>query len=136
MPMTLERGGQTILVLDDLEPRREAVSRMLRLEGYRVVPARSGIEAQWLFEREHWAADLLLTGFSPREEDGYHPGIAVGALLDRVPVLFMAELDRVESIRRGLIHPGAPYLRHPFPPSVLRRTIREALALAAARPIN
>jgi CheY-like chemotaxis protein len=134
--MTLDRGAQTILVLDDLEPRREAVSRMLRAEGYRVVPARSGIEAQWLCEREHWVADLLLPGFAPREQDGYHPGIAVGALLARVPVLFMAELDRYESIRRGLIHPADPYLRHPFPPSVLRRTVQEALALAAARPIN
>jgi CheY-like chemotaxis protein len=126
----------TILVLDDLEPRREAVSRMLRNEGYGVVPARSGIEAQWFFEREHWPVDLLLTGFAPREEDRYHPGIAVGALVARMPILFMAELDRGESIRRGLIHPSAPYLRHPFPPSVLRRTIREALALAAARPVN
>jgi CheY-like chemotaxis protein len=134
--MTLDPGARTILVLDDLQSRRESVSRMLRLEGYRVVPARSGIEAQWLFERQAWSADLLLTGFAPREEDGYHPGIAVGALLARVPILFMAELDRFESIRRGLIHPTAPYLRHPFPPSVLRRTIREALALAAARPIN
>lgn len=126
----------TILVLDDVESRREAVSRMLRKEGYGVVPARSGIEAQWFLEREHWPADLLLTGFAPREEDRYHPGIVVGALLSRVPILFMAELDRAESIRRGLIHPHAPYLRHPFPPSVLRRTVREALALAAARPIN
>jgi DNA-binding NtrC family response regulator len=134
--MTLDPGARTILVLDDLQSRRESVSRMLRLEGYRVVPARSGIEAQWLFERQAWSADLLLTGFAPREEDGYHPGIAVGALLARVPILFMAELDRFESIRRGLIHPTAPSLRHPFPPSVLRRTIREALALAAARPIN
>lgn len=134
--MTLERRAPTILVLDDLEPRRDAVSRMLRTDGYRVVPARSGIEAQWLFERQSWTADLLLTGFAPQEEDGYHPGIAVGALLARVPILFMAELDRYESIRRGLIHPTAPYLRHPFPPSVLRRTVREALALAAARPIN
>jgi CheY-like chemotaxis protein len=134
--MSQDRGSQTILVLDDLAFRREAVTRMLRLEGYRVVPARSGIEAQWLSERAHWTADLLLTGFAPREEDGYHPGIAVGSLLARVPILFMAELDRGESIRRGLIHPSAPYLRHPFPPSVLRRTIREALALAAARPIN
>ena len=130
------RGVPTILVLDDIQPRREAVSRMLRTEGYRVVPVRSGIEAQWLFEREHWSADLLLTGFSPPEGDGYHPGIAVGSLLSRLPVLFMAELDRDESIRRGLIHPAAPYLRHPFPPSVLRRTIRQALALAAARPVN
>ena len=126
----------TILVLDDVESRREAVSRMLRTEGYRVVPVRSGIEAQWYLEQDHWSADLLLTGFAPRETDGYHPGLPVGALLARVPVLFMAELDRSESIRRGLIHPTAPYLRHPFPPSVLRRTIREALALAAARPIN
>jgi CheY-like chemotaxis protein len=126
----------TILVLDDLESRREAVSRMLRNEGYRAVPARSGIEAQWFFEREHWPVDLLLTSFAPREEDRYHPGIAVGALLARIPILFMAELDRGESVRRGLIHPAAPYLRHPFPPSVLRRTIREALALAASRPVN
>ena len=134
--MIQARGVPTILVLDDTDSRREAVSRMLRTEGYRVVPARSGIEAQWLFEREHWSADLLLTGFAPREEDGYHPGFAVGALLARLPILFMAELDRGESIRRGLLHPNAPYLRHPFPPSVLRRTIREALALAAGRPIN
>jgi CheY-like chemotaxis protein len=134
--MTLDRATETILVLDDVQLRREAVSRMLKLEGYRVVPARSGVEAQWLSERRDWTADLLLTGFAPREEDGYHPGFAVGSLLARVPILFMAELDRGESIRRGLIHPMAPYLRHPFPPSVLRRTVREALALAAARPIN
>lgn len=126
----------TILVLDDQASRREAVSRMLRNEGYGVVPARSGIEAQWFFERQHVPADLLLTGFAPLEDDHYHPGIPVAALLARVPILFMAELDRGESIRRGLIHPTAPYLRHPFPPSVLRRTVREALALAAARPIN
>jgi len=134
--MVQARGVPTILVLDDTDSRREAVSRMLRTEGYGVVPARSGIEAQWLFERGHWPADLLLTGFAPQEEDRYHPGIAVGALLVRIPVLFMAELDRGESIRRGLIHPRAPYLRHPFPPSALRRAIREALALASVKAIN
>lgn len=134
--MTLARGAYTILVLDDVDLRREAICHALRPDGHRVVPARSGVEAQWLFERQNWTADLLLTGFAPLEADGYHPGIAVGALLARVPILFMAELDRVESIRRGLIHPTAPYLRHPSPPSVLRRTVREALALAAARPIN
>ena len=39
--MIQARGGPTILVLDDTDSRREAVSRMLRTEGYRVVPARS-----------------------------------------------------------------------------------------------
>jgi CheY-like chemotaxis protein len=134
--MSLARAAHTILVLDDVDLRRDAISEALKRDGYRVVPARSGIEAQWLHERQDWRADLLLTGFAPIEGDGYHPGIAVGALLSRVPIVFMAELDRGESIRRGLIHPTSLYLRHPFPPSVLRRTVREALALSAARPIN
>ena len=126
--MRLEATAPTILVLDDAESRRELLCRTLRTEGYRVVPARSGIEAQWLHEQPSWSADLLLTGFAPAELDGYHPGIAVGAMLERVPVLFVSELDRRESVRRGLILPGAPYLRYPASPGVLRRAVRLALS--------
>lgn len=125
--MRLEAPAPTILVLDDAESRRELLCRTLRAEGYRVVPARSGIEAQWLHEQPSWSADLLLTGFAPAELDGYHPGIAVGAMLERVPVLFVSELDRRESVRRGLILPGAPYLRYPASPAVLRRMVHLAL---------
>ena len=125
--MRLEVSAPTILVLDDTECRRELLCRTLRQGGYCVVPARSGIEAQWLHDHELWKADLLLTSFAPAELDGYHPGFAVGAVLDRMPILFMSELDRTESIRRGLISPSAPYLRYPAPPGVLRRTVRLAL---------
>jgi len=127
--MRLNVSAPTILVLDDAELRRELLCRTLREEGYRVVPARSGIEAQWLHDYERWRADLLLTSFAPAELDGYHPGIAVGALLDRMPILFVSELDRSESIRRGLIFARAPYLRFPASPGVLRRTIRQALSV-------
>jgi DNA-binding response OmpR family regulator len=126
--MPLEVSGTTIVVLDDTESRRELLCRLLRAEGYRAVPARSGIEAQWLHEHRLWKADLLLTSFAPAELDGYHPGLAVGALLDWMPILFMSELDRTESVRRGLIFPTAPYLRYPAPPGVLRRTVRQALS--------
>jgi DNA-binding response OmpR family regulator len=125
--MRLDVSAPTILVLDDLEFRRELLCRTLRTEGYRPVPARSGIEGQWLHDYERWRADLLLTSFAPAELDGYHPGFAVGALLDRIPILFVSELDRSESIRRGLIFARAPYLRFPAPPGVLRRTVRLAL---------
>lgn len=130
--MRRECGAATIVVLDDAESRRDLVCRTLRNEGYLAVPARSGIEAQWLHDHGLWKADLLLTSFAPAELDGYHPGIAVGALLDRIPILFMSELDRTESVRRGLIFPWSPYLRYPAPPSVLRRTVGQALA--ARRP--
>jgi len=126
--MRLDVSAPTILVLDDTELRRELLCRTLRTEGYRAVPARSGIEAQWLHDFERWKADLLLTCFAPAELDGYHPGFAVGALLDRIPILFVSELDRSESIRRGLIVARAPYLRFPAPPGVLRRAVRLALA--------
>jgi DNA-binding response OmpR family regulator len=134
--MRLAVSAPTILVLDDADVRRELLCRALRKEGYRAVPARSGIEAQWLHEHELWRADLLLTGFAPAELDGYHPGFAVGALLDRIPILFMSELDRSESVRRGLIFPGAPYLRYPAPPGVLRRAVRQALSGETHRSLH
>ena len=134
--MPLEVRAPTIVVLDDAESRRELLCRVLRAEGYRAVPARSGIEAQWLHEHDLWKADLLLTSFAPAELDGYHPGFAVGALLDRIPILFMSELDRSESVRRGLIFPSAPYLRYPSPPGVLRRTVRLALSGQRARLLH
>ena len=134
--MRLELTAPTILVLDDADSRRELLCRTLRLEGYRVVPARSGIEAQWLHDNQAWRADLLVTGFAPAELDGYHPGFAVGALLDRMPILFMSGLDRRESVRRGLIHPGAPYRRDPAPPGVLCRTVRLALSGLGGRPLH
>ena len=134
--MRLEVSAPTILLLDDAEVRRELLCRSLRYEGYRAIPARSGIEGQWLHENEVWTADLLLTAFAPAELDGYHPGFAVGALLDRIPILFMSELDRHESVRRGLILPSAPYLRYPAPPGVLRRTVRQALSKQSRRPLH
>jgi CheY-like chemotaxis protein len=126
--MRLDLSAPTILVLDDIELRRELLCRTLRSEGYLAVPARSGIEGQWLHDCERWKADLLLTSFAPAELDGYHPGFAVAALLDRIPILFVSELERSESIRRGLIFARAPYLRFPASPGVLRRTVRLALA--------
>ena len=134
--MRLEVGAPTIVVLDDAESRRELLCRGLREVGYLAVPARSGIEAQWLHDHGLWKADLLLTCFAPAELDGYHPGFAVAALLDRIPILFMSELDRTESVRRGLIFPSAPYLRYPSSPGVLRRTVRQALSGQRPRPLH
>jgi len=48
----------------------------------------------------------------------------------------MSELDRTETVRRGLIFPWAPYLRYPAPPGVLRRTVRQALTGQARRPLH
>jgi DNA-binding response OmpR family regulator len=134
--MRLGLSTPTILVLDDADLRRELLCRTLRQEGYRAVPARSGIEGQWLHDYERWRADLLLTAFAPIELDGYHPGIAVGALLDRIPILFVSELDRAESVRRGLIVARMPYLRFPAPPGVLRRTVRLALSGRHHNPMH
>jgi DNA-binding response OmpR family regulator len=134
--MRLEVSAPTILVLDDASSRRELLCRTLCGEGYRAVPARSGIEAQWLHDRQLLRPDLLLTSFAPAEIDGYHPGFAVAAMLERVPILFMSGLERAESVRRGLIFPWALYLRYPAPPGVLCRTVRKALVRPDPKPLH
>jgi hypothetical protein len=53
-----------------------------------------------------------------------------------MPILFVSELNRTESVRRGLIFASAPYLHYPAPPGVLRRTVRQALAGQKRKPLH
>jgi two-component system cell cycle sensor histidine kinase/response regulator CckA len=120
--------GGTILVIDDEEPTRTEVCRILRREGYTAIPARRGLEAQWCVERHGMELDLLLADLAHPEADAYHVGIPLDLLRPHTPIVFMSTAAREENIRRGLLHPRAPFLRKPFPPYVLTRAIRNVLA--------
>lgn len=118
---------ETILVVADQEAVRTLVCGILRRQGYTAIPARSGVEAQWYAEQHGNTVDLLVTDLMLPETDGYHLGIPFGQLHPHTPVLFMSSWPHEETIRRGLLHPRAPYLQKPFPPRVLRRKVRQVL---------
>jgi len=66
-PPTLE--GITVLVVDDEEDAREAMSVLLRQAGARVIPVSSAVEALEFLERQ--TPDVLLSDIAMPGEDGY-----------------------------------------------------------------
>lgn len=122
MPGSRER----ILVVDDTESLRSDVCRILRGEGYEVVSASGGVEAQWCLERG-MRVDLLLADLASPQADDYHLGIALGMLHPHRPVIFTSARNRHENIQRGLLDPRSPFLQKPFPPYLLTRLVRMVL---------
>jgi len=124
----------TILVVDDEEPSRTMITRILRDEGHRVIPIRRGAEAQWFVQRHGTSIDLVVADFAAPETDDYHLGIPIAALLPHTPVLFVSARAREESIHQGLLRPETPFLRKPFPPGVLARRVRAILERVSVPP--
>jgi two-component system cell cycle sensor histidine kinase/response regulator CckA len=130
----MSRPLETILVVHDDEALRADVCRVLRVEGYRAIPAGHSVEAQWCVEQHGPEVDLLLIDLAPPATREYHLGIPLGALWPHTPVIFTSGKARDENIRRGLLHPRAPFLQNPFPPRLLTRTVRAVLDRWSARP--
>jgi DNA-binding response OmpR family regulator len=120
-------ASETILIVHEDDVLRSHVCRVLRAEGYTAIPARHSVEAQWCVERHAAEVDLLVIDLAPPLTRDYNLGIPLGALWPHTPVIFTAVEGREESIRRGLLHPRAPFLQNPFPPRVLTRTVRSVL---------
>jgi len=129
----MPQARETILVVHEAEALRTNVCRVLRAEGYVPIPARHSVEAQWCVE--HGAeVDLLLIDLAPPPARDYDLGIPLNALWPHTPVIFTSLEGRAENIRRGLLHPRAPFLQEPFPPYLLARTVRTVLDRWQAPP--
>jgi two-component system, cell cycle sensor histidine kinase and response regulator CckA len=118
---------RTILVVDNDAAARQEIARILREAGYRVIPSSQDVLAHRCLEDAATHVDLIVTDLLPPIPDGYHLGISFAWRWATTPVVFTAVGSREENIRRGLLHPQAPYLRKPFPPRELVRTVRQVL---------
>jgi DNA-binding response OmpR family regulator len=132
--MAQQRLSRTVLVVDNDEDMRAAMCRILRRDGFVAIPAGQDPMARWLLDEHGHAVDLIVTDLLPPAPDGYHLGIPFGLRQPYLPVLYTATEPRDEQVRRGLLHPKAPYLRKPFPPRELARAVRETLAGWRALP--
>ncbi|HEY3281953.1 MAG TPA: PAS domain S-box protein [Armatimonadota bacterium] len=122
-------GSETILLVEDEEPVREATRTVLESGGYRVLVARSGEEGLSLAHARADNIDLLLT-------DVVMPGITGRQLADQVSqqrpglrVLFMSGYTENAILQHGVLGEGVAFLQKPFTPGVLLRKVREVLDL-------
>jgi PAS domain S-box-containing protein len=121
------RGSETILLVEDAEPLRKLAELFLKENGYRVVVAADGAEAQDMAAQISGPIDLLLT-------DVVMPGINGRVLAERLApmhpsmkVLYMSGYTDSFIAGHGVLEPGTHLLRKPFTEKVLVRKVRDLL---------
>jgi PAS domain S-box-containing protein len=118
--------GETVLLVEDEEPVRNLVERVLTRSGYKVIPAASAEEALNLYRTPDGGADLLLTdvimpGMSGKE---LSERLATG---DRVPTLYMSGYTDSIIAKHGILEEGAAFIQKPFNANDLLEKVREVL---------
>ncbi len=129
-PTTPDPKKLKLLIVEDEADALELLRVYFEAKGYRVVPARDGIEALEKFRAE--SPDVVLLDIMLPRLDGWSVLEAIRAQ-SRVPVIFLTARGSTDDVIKGLSLGGDDYLTKPFEPrelearmhAVLRRTQSE-----------
>ena len=129
---TRERGAESILVVEDEEPVRRLVQRILSRAGYRVLSAASGVAALELLEQPGFEVDLVLTDLiMPGGISGQELGRLLRERRAELRVLYMSgytgEGGSSDVPDRLRLPAGARLLNKPFTPAALIEMVRGCL---------
>jgi two-component system, cell cycle sensor histidine kinase and response regulator CckA len=121
----VEKGSETILLVDDTDSLRDMIERVLVGFGYKVLMASDGAQALDVSQKYHGQIDLLLSDVVMPGIGG--PELAIRLRMKRptLRVLLMSGYDE-HSLGAG----GASYssfIAKPFRPEVLAKKIRDVL---------
>jgi PAS domain S-box-containing protein len=126
VPLTVH-GSETILLVEDAEPLRKLAHMLLRDNGYQVLTAADGSEAQRVAAQNPGPIHLLLT-------DVVMPGINGRVLAERLAprypamkVLYMSGYTDSFIAGHGVLEEGIQLLHKPFTEEALMRKVRELL---------
>jgi two-component system, cell cycle sensor histidine kinase and response regulator CckA len=126
------RGTETVLIVEDQDPVREAVQRILTSHGYTVLQAARPGDALQL-GRKSTRLDLVLTDLVLPEMNGAE---LVQQLQSRRPglrVLYMSGYAGGALTHQGAVEPGATFLQKPFTPDALTHKVRAVLDAHGAK---
>jgi signal transduction histidine kinase/ActR/RegA family two-component response regulator len=125
----LPRGTETVLIVEDAEDVRILARRTLEERGYNVLVARNADEALEIAMAR--AIDLLLTDIVMPHTSG--PQLVTKYLVAHpaTAVIYMSGYAD-DALTQYELDPATVFLRKPFTPAVLARTVRAALDGRAA----
>jgi two-component system, cell cycle sensor histidine kinase and response regulator CckA len=124
---TTAGGNETILLVEDDERVRTAVSRMLDARGYRLLIARNGAEAIELARRHVGAIHLVVSDVIMPGLNGPETVERVRACSGTAKVLFMSGYTDHSVLASGALQSGVTFIQKPFAPETLARKVRELL---------
>ncbi len=123
----LRGAGQRILLVEDDDGVRGAVTEMLRLGGYQVVPAVNALDARNIFDRDGGRFDMVLSDVVLPDRDGLQ---LIDELLQQrpdLPVLVTSGYPDERAQWPLIKERGYGFLRKPFSISELLLAIRAAM---------
>jgi len=126
------RRTETVLVAEDNEDIRNLIVSALQAQGFIVLIAQDGAEAQQLGEAHAGAFHLLLTDVAMPHKNGNEVAEALLQLMPDLKVLYMSGYTDNTIIHHNLLHPGTAYLPKPFTLDALTLKIGELLDGASA----
>jgi two-component system NtrC family sensor kinase len=121
------RGTETILLVEDEDAVRELVARILRKQGYHVVPYSSGSEALEYCRTDLSTVDLLLTDVVMPKMSGKELAEQATSMRAGLTTLFMSGYTDELIAQRGVVSSGENLITKPFNPEQLLLTVRSLL---------
>jgi CheY-like chemotaxis protein len=121
------RGTETILLVEDEDAVRELVARILRKQGYHVVPYSSGSEALEYCRTNLSTVDLLLTDVVMPRMSGKELAEKATSMRAGLTTLFMSGYTDELIAQRGVVSSGENLITKPFNPEQLLLAVRSLL---------
>jgi PAS domain S-box-containing protein len=123
----LYNGSETILLAEDEDIVRDLVMKVLRAGGYKVLPARDGMEAIRIGDSHKGTIHLLVTDVVMPRMSGRE---LVGRILPARPqmkVMYMSGYTENAIVHHGVLEEGVEFIQKPFKTTDLVRRVREVL---------
>ena len=120
----MSKEGPLIAVVDDEEPIRKALSRLLRLAGLKVETFSSGTE--FLESVGDHTPDCLVLDLHMPEEDGFEVGSQLAHTGFRIPIVAITGRDAPKDRERMTARGVAAFLQKPLDGQVLLAAITAA----------
>ena len=123
----VQRGHETILLVEDERAILAMATRMLERQGYKVLAAATPGEAMRIAERHKGDIQLLMTDVVMPEMNGRDLARNLLALYPNLKRLFMSGYTADVIAHHGVLDPGVHFIHKPFSMKELAARLREAL---------
>jgi CheY-like chemotaxis protein len=125
--MVNTRGDETILVIEDEPYLLETLCSLLRVQGYRVIPATDGYEAVEIYRDRHKEITLVITDLGLPRLNGWDAFLRMKELNPEIrTIISTGYMD--PKMKEDKLEPGiVDFIQKPYRPATILRSVRKVL---------
>jgi two-component system cell cycle sensor histidine kinase/response regulator CckA len=128
----LQRGTETILIVEDEDSLRESLCEFLSSLGYTILSANSGSQALSVSSQFERPIHLLISDVVMPKMSGRELSQMLTGIRPDIKTLFMSGYTDDAIVRHGVEQDGVAFLQKPFSLATLVRRVREVLGTPEA----